>query len=53
MRNHASEDFHVKRGDRVAQLILERILCPYVGTENESRRRIFDNAFDHLDLLKR
>jgi len=28
--NHSEEDFHVKAGDRVAQLILERIATPEV-----------------------
>ena len=28
--NHASQDYHVTRGDRVAQLILERIATPPV-----------------------
>jgi deoxyuridine 5'-triphosphate nucleotidohydrolase len=26
--NHGAEDFQVKEGDRVAQLILERCVCP-------------------------
>lgn len=28
--NHSDEDFVVKKGDRVAQLILERIMTPEV-----------------------
>lgn len=28
--NHSAQDFHVARGDRIAQLILERISTPDV-----------------------
>ena len=30
MFNHSNEDFHVKMGDRIAQLILEKITTPNV-----------------------
>jgi|UniRef100_A0A7S4GIN2 dUTP pyrophosphatase len=35
MFNHADSDFEVKRGDRVAQLILERIITPEVSEVQE------------------
>ena len=28
--NHSDEDYHVKQGDRIAQLILEKIICPAI-----------------------
>jgi dUTP pyrophosphatase len=39
--NHSDTDFEIKRGDRIAQLILERCETPYVreiGEINETER---------------
>jgi len=35
MFNHADQDFHVKTGDRIAQLVLERIVTPEVEEVTE------------------
>ncbi|XP_030752402.1 deoxyuridine 5'-triphosphate nucleotidohydrolase-like [Sitophilus oryzae] len=34
--NHSDEDFHVQIGDRVAQIICERIFCPLLQEEEKS-----------------
>ncbi|XP_063931539.1 uncharacterized protein LOC135143578 isoform X2 [Zophobas morio] len=36
--NHGEKDFSIKRGDRVAQLILEKIITPTVEEVSPSRR---------------
>lgn len=35
MFNHSDEDFEIKRGDRIAQLILERICMADIVEVNE------------------
>jgi deoxyuridine 5'-triphosphate nucleotidohydrolase len=53
--NHANEDFHVKHGDRIAQLILERIASQAVVEEvedlNETARG--DSGFGSTGVAKR
>lgn len=39
--NHGSEDFHVYRGDRVAQLILERISMAEVREVGDAHGHVF------------
>ena len=34
MFNHSSNDFHVKKGNRIAQLICERIFHPAIVVNN-------------------
>ena len=42
--NHADVDFHVSPGDRIAQLIVERIARPEVREETDAAAAIFDDT---------